>query len=172
LPLEWKPDRGSAEPYTRAREQARLQVEGREAGVGKFELLPIEVGFGLTRLPEPSAGDVFFDLEGDPFVGEHGLEYLFGYQFRDQGQWAYRGEWAFTRRDERRAFERFVDFIMARWKEHPDLHIYHYAPYEPAALKRLMGRYATREEEIDQMLLAKLFVDCQRHSDSALKPAV
>jgi hypothetical protein len=22
----------------------------------------------LTRLPEPSAGDVFFDLEGDPFV--------------------------------------------------------------------------------------------------------
>jgi uncharacterized protein len=27
------------------------------------------------------------------------------------------------------------------------MHIYHYAPYEPVALKRLMGRYATREEE-------------------------
>jgi uncharacterized protein len=48
---------------------------------------------------------------------------------------------------------------MARWNEHPDLHVYHYAPYEPAALKRLLGRYATREEEIDQMLRAHLFVD-------------
>ena len=41
---------------------------------------------------------------------------------------------------------------MARWARFPDLHIYHYAPYEPAALKRLMGRYATREEEMDRML--------------------
>ncbi len=48
---------------------------------------------------------------------------------------------------------------MARWAAIPDLHIYHYAPYEPAALKRLMGRYATREEEIDRMLRAELFVD-------------
>ena len=131
-----------------------------KSGVRKFELLPVEVGFGLARLPEPSEGDVFLDFEGDPFVGEHGLEYLFGYQFRDEGgQWAYTGDWAFTREDERRAFERFVDFVMARWQAHPGLHIYHYAPYEPAALKRLMGRYATREEEIDQMLRARLFVD-------------
>jgi uncharacterized protein len=48
---------------------------------------------------------------------------------------------------------------MARWGQFPNLHIYHYAPYEPAALKRLMGRYATREEEIDRMLRAGLFVD-------------
>jgi uncharacterized protein len=48
---------------------------------------------------------------------------------------------------------------MARWAEFPGMHIYHYAPYEPAALKRLMGRYATREEELDRMLRAKLFVD-------------
>ena len=76
-------------------------------------------------------------------------------------------DWAFTRQDERLAFETFVDFIMARWQQHPGMHIYHYAPYEPAALKRLMGRYATREEEIDQMLRARLFVDLYsvvRHS--------
>src|SRR5262249_11302757 len=36
---------------------------------------------------------------------------------------------------------------------------YHYAPYEPAALKRMMGRYATREEEVDRMLRGHLFVD-------------
>ncbi len=83
LPLDWKPDRGSADSYARIREQARIQVEARAAGVSKFELLPVEAGFGLTRLPEPSDGDIFLDLEGDPFVGEHGLEYLFGYVFND-----------------------------------------------------------------------------------------
>jgi hypothetical protein len=44
-------------------------------------------------------------------------------------------------------------------RRHPGLHIYHFAPYEPGALKRLMGRYASREEEIDRMLRSKLFVD-------------
>lgn len=39
------------------------------------------------------------------------------------------------------------------------MHIYHYASYEPAALKRLMGRYAMCEDEIDRMLRASLFVD-------------
>jgi uncharacterized protein len=33
-------------------------------------------------------------------------------------------------------------------------------PYEPAAMKRLMGRYTTRQEEIDRFLRAGLFTDC------------
>ena len=160
VPLTWRPGRGSAEAYVRMREQARIQVEGRQTGQRCFELLPVESGFGLARLPVPSDGDIFLDLEGDPFVGEHGLEYLFGYLAADEkGQLEYHGDWAFSRADEKRAFEQFVDFVMRRWEACPDLHVYHYAPYEPAALKRLMGRYATREEEIDQMLRAGLFVD-------------
>jgi predicted RecB family nuclease len=168
LPLPWKPERGSVLSYQRIREQARLQYDARKSGEGKFELLDVEIGFGFTCLPTPSKGDVFLDLEGDPFVGEHGLEYLFGYHFLDADACpSYVGDWAFSRNDEKRAFETFVDFIIARWKAFPDLHIYHYAPYEPSALKRLMGRYATREEEIDQMLRAKLFIDLYsvvRHS--------
>ncbi len=160
LPLDWKPDRGSADTYCRIREQARVQVEARATGERKFELLEVESGFGLARLPEPSDGDIFLDLEGDPFVGEHGLEYLFGYMFKDDTEEAaYRGEWAFSRADEKQVFESFVDFIMSRWEQFPGMHIYHYAPYEPSALKRLMGHYATREEEIDRMLRAGLFVD-------------
>lgn len=160
LPLAWKPQRGSAEAIIHVREQARIQWEARQAGERKFEVLALEHGFGLTRLPEPSEGDIFLDLEGDPFVGEHGLEYLFGYLYRSEdGQAVYEGDWAFTRTDEKQTFERFVDFVMARWEAYPGLHIYHYAPYEPAALKRLMGRYASREEEIDRMLRAGLFVD-------------
>ena len=160
LPLEWTPDRGSTEPYNRIREQARVQVEAREAYEGIFELLPVENGFGLTRLPEPSDGDIFFDLEGDPFVGERGLEYLFGYLFiGETAKAVYRSQWAFSRAEEKQIFEDFVDFVMTRWKQFPSMHIYHFAPYEPSALKHLMGRYATRQEEIDQMLRAELFVD-------------
>jgi uncharacterized protein len=48
---------------------------------------------------------------------------------------------------------------MERWKTHPEFHIYHFTAFEPSALKRPMGRYATRESEIDQMLRAGLFVD-------------
>jgi predicted RecB family nuclease len=173
VPLSWKPDRGSATSYVRVREQARLQIEARDTGVGRFELLAIEAGFGLCALPEPSTGDIFLDLEGDPFVGERGQEYLFGYVYRDHGgSLAYQGDWALTRQAERLAFERFVDFVMARWEAFSDLHIYHYAPYEPSALKRLMGRYATREEEIDRMLRAGLFVDLYAVVRKALRASV
>ena len=160
IPLTFKPSRGSAGALERVREQARIQVEGRGAGVVLYELLEAVPGFGLARLYEPSPGDIFLDLEGDPFVGDCGLEYLFGYSFRDEdGQERYVGDWAFSRAEERAAFERFIDFVMNRQSLHPDLHIYHFAPYEPAALKRLMGRYATREDEVDQLLRGKRFVD-------------
>jgi uncharacterized protein len=160
LPLEWKPERGAPQSYEKIREQARIQVEGRVKGHVIHEALPVVSGYGLTRLPVPSPGDVFFDLEGNPYVGEGGLEFLFGYTFTDDaGLPTYTAEWAFSRTEERAAFENFVDFVIARLAKYPDLHVYHYAPYEPAALKRLMGRYATRENEIDQMLRGGVFVD-------------
>ena len=77
----------------------------------------------------------------------------------DSGQYYYTGLWALSREDEKRNLEHFVDWVIDRWRQYPDLHIYHFAPYEPGALKRLMGRYASREEEIDRMLRAGLFVD-------------
>ena len=160
IPLTFKPGRGSASALERVREQARIQVEGKAAGDVRFERLKTIPGLGLAKLYEPSQGDIFLDLEGDPFVGDGGLEYLFGYSFRgEDGQERYVADWAFSRTEERAAFERFIDFVMDRLSLHPDLHIYHYAPYEPAALKRLMGRYATREDELDKLLRGKRFVD-------------
>jgi predicted RecB family nuclease len=160
LPLPWKPDRGAVQSYEKIREQARIQIEGRAKGRAVHEALPVVAGFGLACLPNPSPGDVFLDFEGDPFVGEGGLEFLFGYAFKDEnGSLSYTADWALSGTEEKAAFERFVDFIIGRLEQYPDLHVYHFAPYEPAALKRLMGRYATRENEIDRMLRAGLFVD-------------
>jgi predicted RecB family nuclease len=67
LPLEPPPTRGAVETYVRVREQARIQFEGRRAGVPRHETLPVTEGQGLCRLPEPSPGDIFLDFESDPF---------------------------------------------------------------------------------------------------------
>ncbi len=48
---------------------------------------------------------------------------------------------------------------MARWRLDPSLHVYHYAPYETSAAKKLMGKYATREAEVDELLTHGVFVD-------------
>jgi uncharacterized protein len=168
LPLGWRPERGAPETYVRVREQARVQVEAREADERRMEVLAIHPGAGLCRLPAPSLGDVFFDIEGDPFVGRDGQEYLLGYAFTDDdGRTAYAHAWARTRAEEKEAFEKLVDFVSARLERFPELHVYHYAAYEPAALKRLMGRYGTREEAVDGFLRGGVFVDLYavaRHS--------
>jgi predicted RecB family nuclease len=173
LPLPFKPERGSTHTYERVREQARLQVEARTKTTPVYELLKPEAGFGLHILPEPSSGDVFLDFEGDPYVDEGGFEYLLGYlAIVDGGEPLYTGLWALLREQEKHNFEQFVDWVMERWRHHPGLHIYHFAPYEPGALKRLMGRYASREEEIDRMLRAKLFVDLYAIVRHALRAGV
>jgi uncharacterized protein len=183
LPLRFKPRRGSLDSYTRAREQARLQLEARTTERPAFELLPVEVGMGLSRLPEPSRGDLFLDLEGDPFAGVQGREYLFGLaSLDDEGQPVYRGRWALTAADEAVAFDEMVGVVMRSWAACPDMHVYHYAPYEPAALKRLMGRFARHERDVDDLLRGGRFVDLyavvrqgvragiERYSIKALEP--
>ena len=84
LPLAWRPERGAAVGYERVREQARVQVEERRSGQPVWEPLAPEPKAGLAILPEPALGDIFFDFEGSPFVGEKGLEYLFGYLTVDE----------------------------------------------------------------------------------------
>jgi predicted RecB family nuclease len=65
------------------RAQARLQDNARRTGQRELEHLPLdeEKRRGFYRLPAPSEGDLYFDMEGDPLEPE-GLEYLFGLWFR------------------------------------------------------------------------------------------
>ena len=173
MPLRWKPESGAAASYEKVRKQARVQVAGWETGLPVYEPLAPEHEVGFARLPEPSPGDIFFAFEGDPFVGPGGLEYLFGYiALNGAGQEDYTGLWALSYEEEKCNFERFVDWVMDRWETHPDMHVYHFAPYEPSAMKRMMGRHATREEEVDRMLRAGLFVDLHRVVRGGLRASV
>ncbi|MGH7686163.1 MAG: TM0106 family RecB-like putative nuclease [Candidatus Dormibacteria bacterium] len=157
---------GIAQPALEAlRAQARLQVAGaaHPDAPPLWELLPrAEPGFGLEALPVPSRWDVFFDMEGDTFAHEERIEYLFGVVEMVGGELAYRSWMGHTPADERRAFESFIDWLMRRLDEHPEMHVYHYADYERSALQRLMGRHATREPEVDRLLRGAVLVDLYR----------
>jgi len=172
-PLDERPERGSLETFERLHGQARIQLEGRRAGEPRYRLLPFEPDRGFALLPEPSRGDLFLDLEADPFVPGGGLEYLFGYALANPaGPPVYRASWATDAGAERRAFEAFVDLVMERWRQDPNLHVYHYSPYEPGALKRLMSRHATREAEVDRLLRGKRLVDLYAVTRQGLQASV
>lgn len=144
-------------------QQARLQLSSRDKRVPDYEFLELEANRGLAALPQPSWGDLFFDMEGDPFAEEDGLEYLFGVWDPGMpdanGQPTFHAWWAHSREEEKLAFEQFVDFIMRRWQSDPQMHVYHYAAYERGRMGMLSTRHGAREREVDRMLRRELFVD-------------
>ena len=147
--------------FVRLRDQAQLQRASEGLDRPRYRVLdpdPDERRKGLALLPPPSSLDVFFDIEGYPLV-EGGLEYLFGVATLEDGAPRYRDWWAHDDPQEKRIFEEFVDWVSERRRLDPSLHVYHYAPYEVTALRRLMGRYGTREEEMDALLRGQVFVD-------------
>ena len=156
-----RPRRVGADTFERLRQQARLQVSERDTGEQSYELLAPAPERGFALLPEPDEGDVFFDIEGDPFYDD-GLEYLFGVAWREGSEERFRAFWGTDRRQERLAFQAFVDWVGERRRRYPNMHIYHYASYEPTALKRLMGLHATREDEVDGLLRGRVMVDLYR----------
>jgi len=158
-PFRGIPKQGSIESYHKIHKQAQIQLKGRTQKKLIYELLPIESLRGLNRLPKPSKGDIYFDIEGDHFYEDGGLEYLFGIYFYDGGIYTYKGFWAKNRKEEKKAFSDLIRFILDVWEKFPEMHIFHYAPYEPSAVKRLSTRYAVFEEEVDRILRAELFID-------------
>ena len=185
-------DRVSRDSLLRAQAQARLQVASEDEGKIRYELTDPErddggalvPNRGLLALPEPAPGDLFFDIEGARYYSEDGrefgLQYLFGIVDTadpdSAGTPRYTQIWSFDRRGEKRAFEELIDFITSRRELHPDLHVYHYNHYEPTAVDhltelhetrqeavgRLMGRFATREDEVDDLFRLGVFVDLYR----------
>lgn len=152
------------------RTQARLQRES-PAGLGlattdaAAPLYRVVAPTAIGSLPRPDNGDIFFDFEGDPLHTEParpgqpvrwGIDYLFGWvDVAEQ----YTALWAHDFAQEKAALEAFVDIVNLRRMQHPGLHIYHYAPYEPSHLLAMAARHATREADVDRLLRDGVFVD-------------
>lgn len=155
MPTNFSPNKGAAETYQKLNDQARVQYVGRTESRNVYETLPVVPEKGFNALPVPSKHDIYLDLEGDPMVEPGGLEYLFGWYYDG----VYTPIWVNNEAEEKAAFEQFVAFVLSKQVIDENLHIYHYAPYETTAFKRIMSKYATCENEIDTMLRAGTFVD-------------
>tara|TARA_R110001599_G_scaffold82854_2_gene222819 strand:+ start:830 stop:4258 length:3429 start_codon:yes stop_codon:yes gene_type:complete len=147
--------------FNRLRKQALIQFRSKGKSLPLFEIIKSEPRErqGLSLMPPHSAKDVFFDIEGFP-LDEGGLEYLWGNTyFDDNGQRQFIDFWAHNSEQEKQCFQDFIHWVYARWLKDPKMHIYHYANYEIAACRKLMGRYGVCEYEVDQLLRNEVFVD-------------
>ena len=159
-PFRKVPEQGNEETYKKIHQQAKIQLKGRNEKKMLYELLLVEPLRGLNRLPEPTKGNLYFDIEGDHFYEDGGIEYLFGVVFlNERNEIEYKGYWAKNRMEEKNMFSEFMSFILKRWMIFPGMHIYHYAPYEPTAIKKLASRSAIYEQEVDQLLRSDRFID-------------
>ncbi|MRG59421.1 TM0106 family RecB-like putative nuclease [Agromyces sp. CFH 90414] len=124
---------------------------------------PVEVrdASAIAAIPRPSAGDLFFDFEGDPLYTEGdatswNLDYLWG--MVDDRE-VYTAFWAHSFAEEREALLRFLELVKLRRQVHPDLHIYHYAAYERTHLTAIAARHGVGEADVDQLLADGVLVD-------------
>ncbi|MBC3760875.1 TM0106 family RecB-like putative nuclease [Quadrisphaera oryzae] len=152
-----RPPGMSRPTFERLRAQAALQARGDAQPPGSPPLHDVHDDAPLRLLPEPDAGDLYYDIEGDPFAdGGEGLEYLHGLTGADG---AFTAHWAHDRAQERIAFEAVVDTMTVAAAAHPGMHVYHYAAYERTALLALAVRHQTREAQVDQLLRDGRLVD-------------
>jgi predicted RecB family nuclease len=145
----------------RLKAQAAIQISSEGKDKPEYKVLPHddERALGLALLPPHSGSDVFFDIEGFPLI-EGGLEYLWGATyFTEAGVRQFKDFWGHDAEQEKQAFSDFVDWVFARWRKDPSMHVYHYASYEVTALRRLMGRYGIKEHEVDTLLRNEVFID-------------
>lgn len=157
-----KPERGKLESLERRHDQAKIQVDGRKQNAPLYKFLDLEEGRGFQRLPLVNEGDIYLDLEGDAFYPDGGLEYLIGYITIKPDGLEYHKIWSSNKEQEKEAFSQLMSFVKDNWAKHPDMHIYHFAPYEPVAIKRLAMFHSIYEEEVDQLARGIRFIDLHR----------
>ena len=160
--------------------QARLQVATQD-NPGARPAFEVHSPGVLESIPPPSPGDIFFDFEGDPTYQEFaaegsaqgslspgddpvwfGIEYLFGMWGEnlnpDAPEASFLPLWAESFDEERAVLESFLGLLEARFLAFPDMHVYHYAPYERTRLNAMAKRHRIDSPTL-QALLYRHLVD-------------
>ncbi len=142
--------------FVRLQSQAKLQTYKAKTNKDKYEVISYEKGKGLERIPAPNEGDLFFDIEGDPFYPD-GLEYLLGVCTYKEN--SFKPFWGHCHKEEKGSFLKFMAFLEDHFRKYPNAYLYHYNHYETTALKRLACRYAVCEQQLDNLLRKQRFID-------------
>ena len=152
----------------------RLVAQARLAKAGGVAWAALPLPSDLADLVEPAraktkpcpvpaahALDCYFDLEGDPFLGDRGREYLWGVSEQAAGGLAYSGAWAHDEGAELDACRAFVAGVERRLEQSDGgAHVYHYGAYELSALRRVAAS-ADRdlERRVEDLIGRGTFVD-------------
>ena len=73
---------------------ANLIQERKKTNEIKHKFIDTKPGKGLYKLPKPHPADIFFDIEGYPFFGERGFEYLHGLYLNTGKKMEFKYFWA------------------------------------------------------------------------------
>ena len=154
--------------------QASLQVATRDNPRGRPAWEVLSRGM-IENLPPANPGDIFFDFEGDPTYQEFaadgsalgslsqgddsvwfGIEYLFGMWGEnlnpDGEDSSFLPLWAETFDQEKDALYSFLKLLEERTALFPELHVYHYAPYERTRLNQLAQRHQVSSPVLENLL--------------------
>jgi len=141
--------------------QAELQLRAESGRTPPFAVIDPSA---LSAIPEPNAGDLFFDFEGDPLFREAGgsgssrwgIDYLFGTVDCEE---RFTALWAHDLDAEREALMRFLGSVADRRRRYPGMRIFHYASYERTHLLSIAARHGVGEAEVDQLLREHVLID-------------
>ncbi len=157
----------SKDTFEKLKEQARIQIQGESQPDPIYEFKDVSV---LRLIPASSEGDIWFDMEGDPYSenGE-GLEYMFGALFKEGGKLTFKTFDAENRAQEKKAFSDFISLVLKQRAVHPSMHVYHYAHYESDRMRKLAQRHGVFEKEVDELLTKGVLIDLYAITKKALR---
>jgi len=153
--------------------QASLQVLSTHDPDGAPPIQVVDPG-EIAALPHVRDGDLYLDFESNPGYTEWppledyspgavgpsswlGLEYLIG--VLESSDESYRYWWSDSFSSEEEAFRKFLDEILSRHRHDSHFRVFHYAPYEIQALRRLTTRHLYGAEALEELLSGEVFVD-------------
>lgn len=156
------PDGIAAWRFAELGNTAKIFIETHGLTKPLYEIIPIgpdSPHSGLALLPPENKHDVYTDFEWLP--GRDGWTYLFMAVYDDSrtGETRRKAFWAYSKDEEKKAFEEYIDWLYARFKAEDKMHAYHFTAAEPTVIRRLSEKYGTRLSEVGQMFRSHSFVD-------------